>query len=197
MHNTSSFPPPLLHNTILLLLCLTFPLGACDTDETTAPRPAAEAPVDTSTRRSQPESDSTVAQVLQTRQDLSTFRDALEAAGILDTLDRHNASLTVFAPTNDAFDALPEQQRERIQNSRNGEALTALLSHHIIEGSVYTPELNKGDSFSDRQDGSLTITRDSSHYMIDHARIVVADLPARNGVVHIIDAVLIPPAFIR
>lgn len=197
MQNAASSIPPLHRGPRLLLLCLFLVIGACGADETTPPTPAAEAPTDTSAQRPQPESDSTIAQVLQTRQELSAFQAALEDAGMLDTLDHEAASFTVFAPTNDAFDALPEQQRKRIQNSRSGEALTALVSHHITEGSVYTPELNRDQSFADRQDGSLTITRDSSHYMINHARVVAADLSARNGVVHIIDAVLIPPDFIR
>ena len=123
--------------------------------------------------------------------DFSTLLAAVDAAGLTATLSDPSQNLTVFAPTDDAFAALPEGTLESLL--ADTDALTKLLLYHVadgsltseqIDGSLLVPTLNGGDIRVLMQDGTITI---------NDALVVVADIETANGVIHVIDAVLVQP----
>jgi len=123
--------------------------------------------------------------------DFSTLLAAVDAAGLTATLSDPSQHLTVFAPTDDAFAALPEGTLESLL--ADTDALTKLLLYHVadgsltseqIDGSLLVPTLNGGDIRVLMQDGTITI---------NDALVVVADIEAANGVIHVIDTVLVQP----
>jgi uncharacterized surface protein with fasciclin (FAS1) repeats len=142
----------------------------------------------------------TVVDLVASNEDLSTLARVLGAAGLLETL-AGEGPLTVFAPTNEAFEALPEGELERLLG--NPEELAEVLSYHVTEGRVLAGEVAgfADDSSSQQpletlQGGTLNLAprenTDKSIYVNDAALITEADLAAGNGVVHVIDAVLLP-----
>jgi uncharacterized surface protein with fasciclin (FAS1) repeats len=147
---------------------------------------------------------SSIAEALQTSMDHSAFLQALQSAGLADTL-RGAGPYTVFAPTNAAFQAIPEDARRRLTSPEQREPLITLLSYHIVPGTVTTEDL--GRAIERGQGGraalatvtgdNLTLSRDGAAIVITDAaggaaRVVRADQIHSNGVVHGIDAVLMP-----
>lgn len=142
----------------------------------------------------------TVVDLVSSNEDLSTLGEALGAAGLLETLSGEGP-FTVLAPTNEAFEALPEGELERLLG--NPEELAEVLSYHVTEGRVLSEEVAQfaDDSSSQQpletlQGGTLNLAprenTDEPIYINDAALITEADLAAGNGVVHVIDAVLLP-----
>ena len=129
--------------------------------------------------------------------ELSTLVTAVEAAGLVETL-QGDGPFTVLAPTNDAFAALPEGTLDSLLLPENKDTLTAILTYHVIAGEVLSSALTNGQVVPTFQGGTLTveITDDGMVYFVDakggKAKVVQADVDASNGVVHVIDAVLLP-----
>lgn len=128
-------------------------------------------------------------------EDLSTLVTALQAADLVDTL-QGEGPFTVFAPTNDAFAALPAGTLDTLLLPENKDDLAAVLTYHVVSGEVMSSGLSDGQVITTVQGGTLTVAiRDGMVYLIDgagnEARVVTADLDASNGVVHVIDGVLL------
>jgi uncharacterized surface protein with fasciclin (FAS1) repeats len=128
-------------------------------------------------------------------EDLSTLVTALQAADLVDTL-QGEGPFTVFAPTNDAFAALPAGTLDTLLLPENKDDLAAVLTYHVVSGEVMSSDLSDGQVITTVQGGTLTVAiRDGMVYLIDgagnEARVVTADLDASNGVVHVIDGVLL------
>jgi uncharacterized surface protein with fasciclin (FAS1) repeats len=124
----------------------------------------------------------------------TTLLAAAEAAGLVDTL-RSEGPFTVFAPTDEAFASLPEGTVESLL--ADPEALRAVLLYHVVAGRV-TAEQVVGLTQAESVEGSairISVHGDQVH--IDDARVITADVPASNGVIHVIDAVLIPASLTR
>ncbi len=118
---------------------------------------------------------------------------ALIEANFIDDLEG-SGSFTVFAPTDAAFNALPEGTLEALLADSRG-ALTQILLYHLVKGKVMSAELSDGliiDTYND-SDRKLKVSITSDGVFINNAKVTVADLEAENGVVHVIDAVLLPP----
>ena len=111
------------------------------------------------------------------------------AAGLVDALSGEGP-FTVFAPTDDAFDALPEGTLDAVLADMD--LLTSILTHHVAEGSVLSTDLANGMMVTTLNGTELMVTIDANGVMIDNAMVTVANIMADNGVVHVIDAVLIP-----
>jgi uncharacterized surface protein with fasciclin (FAS1) repeats len=134
----------------------------------------------------------TIVEVASGTEDLSTLVAAVDAAGLVDTLNSEGP-FTVFAPTNDAFDALPEGVLDALLMPENEEFLTSILTYHVVSGEVTSDMLSDGD-VATVEGQSVTISTENG-VMVNEATVVTADVDASNGVVHVIDAVLLPPDF--
>jgi uncharacterized surface protein with fasciclin (FAS1) repeats len=132
----------------------------------------------------------TLWDILESTPELSTLKAAAEAAGLKETLEGDDA-LTVFAPNNDAFDALPEGALDDLL--ANPQALTAVLTYHALPGSLTAADLVAGDYETLLENAFLTIAVSDGVVTVNTATVITADVLASNGVAHIIDTVLIPP----
>ena len=121
----------------------------------------------------------------------TTLVAAVQAAGLVDALSGEGP-FTVFAPTDDAFAALPEGTVEGLLEDIP--ALTDILLYHVVGGDVKAADVVTLDSAETLQGGSLTITVEGDVVRINGAQVVIADIEASNGTIHVIDAVLLPPA---
>lgn len=121
---------------------------------------------------------------------LSTLVTAVKAAGLVETL-QSEGPFTVFAPTNEAFAALPEGTLESLLEEENRDKLVQILTYHVVAGKVMSTDLEDGMMAETVEGSSITVDLDGG-VSIDNANVVTADIEADNGVVHIIDAVIMP-----
>ena len=119
-----------------------------------------------------------------------TLLAAAEAAGLVDTL-AGDGPLTVFAPTDDAFAALPEGTVESLLLPENRDQLAAILTYHVIAGEVFSTDLVDDMTATTVQGSDITIDLDNG-VMVNDANVIAADIPASNGVIHVIDSVILP-----
>lgn len=119
-----------------------------------------------------------------------TLLTAATAAGLVDTL-KGDGPFTVFAPTDEAFAALPEGTVEELLKPENKEQLTQILTYHVVPGEVMSSDLQDDMTAETVQGGIVTIDLDNGP-MINDANIVTADVDASNGVIHVIDRVIMP-----
>ena len=99
---------------------------------------------------------------------------------------------TVFAPTDEAFAALPDGLLDALLLPENKDALTEILTYHVVSGKVLSTDLSSGE-VTTVQGEDVTIVVDDG-VTVEGANVVVADVEAGNGVVHVIDAVIVPPS---
>jgi len=119
-----------------------------------------------------------------------TLVAAVEAAGLVDTL-KGDGPFTVFAPTDEAFAALPEGTVEDLLKPENIDQLTAILTYHVVPGKVMAADVATGEV--EAVSGvDLSLMADNGSVMVEEATVVSADIEATNGVIHVIDQVLIP-----
>lgn len=118
----------------------------------------------------------------------TTLVAAVEAAGLVEVL-QGEGPFTVFAPTDDAFAALPEGTIEALL--ADIPTLTAILTYHVLPGAVMSTDLSEGLTATTVQGQDVTITLEGGP-KVDGANIVAADIVASNGVIHVIDAVILP-----
>ena len=118
----------------------------------------------------------------------NTLATALTEAGLVETL-KGEGPFTVFAPTDEAFAKLPEDQLAAILADK--ELLTSILTYHVVSGKVMAEQVTGMDSAATVQGQSVTISS-ASGVQIDGANVVQADIEASNGVIHVIDTVLVP-----
>lgn len=122
---------------------------------------------------------------------LSTLVAALTAADLVSTM-QGDGPFTVFAPTNEAFAALPEGTLETLLKPENKDQLVAILTYHVVSGKVMSTDLSDGMKAATVNGAEVTITT-ADGAKVNGANVVMADVEASNGVVHVIDAVLLPP----
>jgi uncharacterized surface protein with fasciclin (FAS1) repeats len=121
----------------------------------------------------------------------STLIAAVTAAGLVDTL-KGAGPFTVFAPSDDAFAALPEGTVEELVKPENKDKLTAILLLHVLPGKVMAADVT-GQVMDPATAGGATVHVDGTDGVtVDGAKVVTADIGCSNGVIHIIDAVLLP-----
>lgn len=121
----------------------------------------------------------------------TTLVAAVTAAGLVDTL-KGPGPFTVFAPTDAAFAALPAGTVENLLKPENKDQLVAVLTYHVIPGKVMSTDLSEGLKAATVQGGEVTVTLDGGP-KVNGANITTADIAATNGVIHVIDAVILPP----
>ena len=123
--------------------------------------------------------------------DHTTLVSALTAAGLVETL-KGTGPYTVFAPTNAAFNALPKGTVEGLLKPENKAKLTKILTYHVVAGAVKAADLKDGQKVKTLQGEVLTVSIKDGKVKINGANVTAADLTGSNGVIHVIDAVLMP-----
>ncbi|MEN9222790.1 MAG: fasciclin domain-containing protein [Thermostichus sp. BF3_bins_97] len=120
----------------------------------------------------------------------TTLTQALEAAGLVETLSGEGP-FTVFAPTDEAFAALPEGTLEQLLLPENRETLIQILTYHVVPGEALSTSLEAGEVTT--VEGSPVEISLADGVMVNDANVVTADIEASNGVIHVIDKVILPP----
>ena len=120
-----------------------------------------------------------------------TLAAALKAAGLIDTL-KGAGPFTVFAPTDEAFAKLPKGTVEDLLKPENKAKLAAVLTYHVVPGKVMAADVVKLKEARTVQGGSLKVNSGGAKVMVDNATVVKADIAASNGVIHVIDTVMLP-----
>src|SRR5579863_786306 len=120
-----------------------------------------------------------------------TLATALQAAGLVDTL-KGKGPFTVFAPTDEAFAKLPAGTLEDLLKPENKEKLAAILTYHVVPGRVLAAQVIKMNSAKTVNGQSLTISTNGGTVMVDNAKVVKTDILCSNGVIHVIDSVILP-----
>ena len=120
----------------------------------------------------------------------STLVAAVEATGLVDTLEG-DGPFTVFAPTDEAFAALPEGTVETLLKPENLDQLTAILTYHVVPGKVMSGDLSDDMMATTVQGSDIMIDLDNG-VMVNEASVVTADISTSNGVIHVIDKVILP-----
>lgn len=120
----------------------------------------------------------------------STLVAAVQAADLVDTL-KGDGPFTVFAPTDEAFAALPEGTVENLLKPENKEQLVAILTYHVVPGKVMSGDLSDDMAATTVQGSDVMIDLDNG-VMVEEATVVSADIETSNGVIHVIDKVILP-----
>jgi len=120
-----------------------------------------------------------------------TLTAALQAAGLVDTL-KGNGPFTVFAPTDDAFAKLPAGTTEDLLKPENKEKLVAILTYHVVAGMDLASQVTKMSSAKTVNGQSLAISVNGDTVMVDNAKVIKTDILCSNGVIHVIDSVVLP-----
>ena len=126
-----------------------------------------------------------------TAKQFSTLVAAIKAAGLAETL-KGDGPYTVFAPTNEAFAALPEGTVEELLKPENKAQLVAVLTYHVIPGRVMSADIAGKTAMVDTVQGSQLSIDATSGVMVDNATVTTADIITSNGVIHVIDKVVLP-----
>lgn len=170
-------------------------LAACSSTTTESATSSAPAP---SASSSMPAASSSttagdIVAVASANPSTSTLVTAVTAAGLGETL-QGQGPFTVFAPTNEAFAALPAGVVDKLLQPQNKAALTQILTYHVVPGEVMSTDIKPGPVKTvEGQD--VIITVDGSTVKVNDATVSKADVVASNGVIHLIDKVLLPPGF--
>lgn len=121
----------------------------------------------------------------------NTLAAALKAAGLVDTL-KGDGPFTVFAPTDSAFAKLPEGTVESLLKPENKDKLIAVLTYHVVAGKVLASDVVKLKSATTVNGSDVKISLVNGGVMVDAANVVKTDIGASNGVIHVIDSVILP-----
>jgi uncharacterized surface protein with fasciclin (FAS1) repeats len=133
---------------------------------------------------------SDIANTLGSKPELSTLNGLIKQAGLSDTL-KGTGPFTVFAPTNEAFKAVPAKTMSELGS--NPEQLKAVLTYHVVPSKLVAADV-KNSKIKSVQGASLEISTAGEMVTVENAMVTQADVMATNGVIHVVDAVMLPPA---
>ena len=137
------------------------------------------------------EAPNTVVDIAVGSADHTTLVAAVTAAGLVETLSG-TGPFTVFAPTNAAFAALPAGTVDNLLKPESKDQLTSVLTYHVVSGNVMAADLSDGQVVKTLNGQDLTVSIKDGKVMINGATVTAADLAGSNGVIHVVDAVLLP-----
>lgn len=137
------------------------------------------------------DSDKDIVETASAAGSFSTLVAAVQAAGLTETLEGEGP-FTVFAPTDEAFAKLPDGTVEMLLKPENKDKLVAILTYHVVPGKVTSAEVAGMTSAKTVNGEEITIKAADGKVMVDDATVVKVDIPASNGVIHVIDAVIMP-----
>lgn len=132
-----------------------------------------------------------IVDVAASNESFTTLVAAVQAAGLVETL-KGEGPFTVFAPTDEAFAALPDGTVESLLKPENKDQLIAVLTYHVVPGKVMAADVVKLDEAATVQGQSVDIKVKGSKVMIDGAKVIQTDITTTNGVIHVIDSVILP-----
>ncbi len=138
-----------------------------------------------------PVESNTVVDIAISSPDHTTLVAAVTAAGLVEVLSG-DGPFTVFAPTNAAFASLPEGTVANLLLPENKEMLASILTYHVVAGNVMAADLSDGQMVTTVNGQQLRVTIADGNVMINGAKVIAADLVGTNGVVHVIDGVVLP-----
>ena len=133
----------------------------------------------------------TIVDVASGNKSFSTLVTAVKAAGLVETLSG-KGPFTVFAPTNAAFDALPKATLASLLKPENKAKLQKVLTYHVVSGKVMAKDVKPG-SVKTVEGSPVTVRVRGGKVMVNNANVIKTDIKASNGVIHVIDKVLLPP----
>lgn len=131
-----------------------------------------------------------IVEVASGNDSFSTLVQAVQAAGLADTLSDSSASYTVFAPTDEAFNQLPEGALDYLLMPENKEVLQRVLSYHVVPKTLNSSEISGGEIVT--LNGGLATAVTDERVIINNASVVTPDVEASNGVIHAVNRVLLP-----
>lgn len=134
----------------------------------------------------------TIVDVASQNDSFETLVTAIEAADLTETLEG-DGPYTVFAPTDEAFDELPEGKLDSLLEARNKKKLRSILTYHVVSDQLYAEDVEPGEV--ETVEGSMVTIEvtDEGDVMYGNAKVVETDVEASNGVIHAIDTVVMPP----
>jgi uncharacterized surface protein with fasciclin (FAS1) repeats len=133
----------------------------------------------------------TIVEVASSNPAFTTLVAAIKAAGLVDTLSGQGP-FTVFAPTDAAFKALPKGTLEKLLKPENKATLVKILTYHVVPGSITSKAIKAGD-VKTVEGASVKIQVKKGRVTVGNAKVTKADVKASNGIIHVIDKVLLPP----
>ncbi|HEU0153779.1 MAG TPA: fasciclin domain-containing protein [Arenimonas sp.] len=133
----------------------------------------------------------TIVDVAASNADFETLVAAVKAAGLVETLSG-DGPFTVFAPTDDAFAKLPAGTLENLLKPENKDQLVAILTYHVVAGKVTAADVVKLDNATTVNGAVADVTVSGSTVKIDEATVTATDIKASNGIIHVIDTVILP-----
>jgi transforming growth factor-beta-induced protein len=157
--------------------------------------PATPAPTSTPVPTAPPPTEAPAPDIVDTAVAAGTFTTlaaALEAAGLVETL-KGEGPFTVFAPTDEAFAKLDKALLDDLLKPENKDTLVAILTYHVVPGRVTAADVVKLTSAKTVQGEEITIKVEGDTVMVNDAKVTQTDIAARNGVIHVIDTVILPP----
>lgn len=179
---------------IVCIVCSSFFIGCNNNTEQNSPTTTEQVTENKSGQSGVQDdlSQKNVVQVAVGSKDHTTLVAAVKAASLVDALS-NAGPFTVFAPTNAAFDKLPAGTVDGLLKPEKKDDLTDVLQYHVSVG-VFKPDmLTEGQVIGQVNGGNITITKKDGKLMVNGVANIVASIPASNGIVHVIDAVLLPP----
>jgi uncharacterized surface protein with fasciclin (FAS1) repeats len=165
-------------------------LAGCSSTDDNATEPTTPAMTTPSETASQSAA-GTIVEVAQSNPDFSTLVSAVQAAGLVETLSG-DGPFTVFAPTNEAFAALPDGVLDALLLPENKDALTSILTYHVVSGEVTSDMVKPGDVKTVEGSTIKLAVADDGSVKVNDSNVTAVDVDASNGVIHVIDAVLVP-----
>jgi uncharacterized surface protein with fasciclin (FAS1) repeats len=134
-----------------------------------------------------------VVKVAAGSQDHTTLVAAIKQADLVNALS-NAGPFTVFAPTNAAFDKLPKGTVENLLKDENKAQLQDILQYHVYVGTLKTDMMEDGQTLNQVNGQNITIAKKDGKVMINNSATIVTSIPASNGIIHVIDGVLLPPS---
>ena len=171
---------------VALVVALPVILAACGSDSSETAAPASSAASTMASPAAQDIVDTAVA-----AGQFTTLATALQAAGLVDAL-KGAGPFTVFAPTDEAFAKLPAGTLDELLKDPTG-ALADILKYHVVSGKVMAADITDGMTAPSLQGSDLKFTIKDGKVYVNDAMVTQADIQASNGVIHVIDSVLLPP----
>jgi uncharacterized surface protein with fasciclin (FAS1) repeats len=179
--------------TVTAVGVLSLGAAACGGDEE-EPAAAVATPAETQTPAETPTpapTEQDIVALASATPDLSTLVSAVGAAELAETL-QGEGPFTVFAPTNDAFSAVGQETLDELLAPEGKQQLTDILTYHVVSGELMAADLQDGQELETVQGDTLQVSVEGDTVRVGDATVATADVDATNGVVHVIDAVLMP-----
>ncbi len=134
-----------------------------------------------------------VVKIAAGSKDHTTLVAAIKQADLVNALS-NAGPFTVFAPTNAAFDKIPKETLDNLMKDENKAQLEDILQYHVYVGTVKTDMMEDGQTLNQVNGGNITITKKDGKIIINNSATVMASIPVSNGIIHVIDGVLMPPS---